>query len=325
MNPLEVAFNAVVPIFLLIALGYIARKVGVIGTEFVNQASRFVFRISLPMLIFSKVAAIDLSNEFDTSQIVLMVFCAVAVAIGYFLSKIVGGILIKEPNNSRGYVLGAFIQGGFRSNYLIVGYPVMFNLYGDEIALSVALLTLVVIPTANILSIIALTPNNQNSGIEKFKEIVMNIVKNPLIIAIGLAFLSMAAGFEFSQDYPSVLTQFIRMTAGLATPLGLVAIGAFFRFDGFREMIKPTIVATGVKLILMPLIISVLAYLIGMEPMNIILVSVLLGGPAAISSFAMCNEMGGDTLLAGNIIILSSASCVVSYIAMITILLSILN
>ncbi len=171
--------------------------------------------------------------------------------------------------------------------------------------LSVALLTLVVIPSANILSIIALTPTNQNRGIENFKEIGMNIVTNPLIIAICVGFLSMAAG--------------------LATPLELVAIGAFFRFDGFRKMLKPIIAVTVVKLILKPLIITIFAYLIGMEPINTILISVLLGGPATVSSFAMCNEMGGDTLLAGKIVILSSAFCVVTYIAMITILLSVLN
>ena len=108
----------------------------------------------------------------------------------------------------------------------------------------------------------------------------------------------------------------------MATPLGLVVIGAFFHFEGFMETLKLTAIATSIKLVVIPFMIAAAAYAIGIDTKSIILVTVALGGPAAVSSFAMCNEMGGDSRVAGNIIILTSALCVFSFIAMITILLS---
>ena len=85
MSAFEIAINAVVPVFMMIVLGYFARVFGVVGETFVNQATRFVFRISLPALVFIKVAAIDINESFDQSKIGLMLFCIAALLIGYYL------------------------------------------------------------------------------------------------------------------------------------------------------------------------------------------------------------------------------------------------
>ncbi len=321
MSAFQVAFNAVVPIFLMIMLGYGVKRIGIVNDSFVNQVTKFVFRISLPMMVFSKVASIDLSHGFLISQIKLMIFCAIAILLAYFIAKLAARTFIKESVNQRGYVVGSFIQGAFRTNYLIIGYPVLLNLFGDEVVINMALITLVVIPMFNTLAIIALSPPDKHTGLKKYKEIILNIVKNPLIIAIELGFLSAAINIT----YPSVINSFISMTASMATPLALVAIGAFFHFDGIKETLSNTLVAISIKLLILPLIMTTAAYLVGLEPMNIILVGVLFGGPTAVSSFAMSSELGGDPVLAGNIIIISSALCVITYMTIITIWLSILG
>ena len=322
MSAFHVAWNAVVPIFLVMGSGYAAKKLGMFGDEFVNQASRFVFKVSLPALVFSKVASINLAASFDGSQIYLMVFCAVTFVAGYIITRLACRFVIKDAFNERGYVTGAFIQGSVRSNYIIIGYPVLLNLFGDAIIVNMALVTLVFIPLINILAIIALTPPNQHTGFKKYRELIKNILTNPMIIAICFGFLSAALGFNLDTDYPLFLSSFIRMNANLATPLALVAIGAFFRFDGLRETLNLTVTAAFIKLFALPVIMTALAFLSGFEPMNIILISVLFGGPAAVSSFTLSNELGGDPVLAGNIIILSSALSVISLIAMITFWLS---
>lgn len=325
MSAFEIAFYAVIPIFLMIVLGYTAKRLGIVGQVFVKQASSFVFKICLPAMIFSKVAAIDISSSFDVSQIVLMVFCGFAIIFGYFIAKLFGRFFIKASFNERGYVTGAFIQGAFRSNYVIIGYPILLNLFGDAIVVNMALVTIIAILMFNVLSIIALTPSNEHNGLNQLKQIAIKVIKNPLIIAIGLGFLSSVLGIDYNQTYPEFIVRFINMTGDLATPLGLIAIGAFFHFDGFKETIKTTSIAAGVKLMLLPVLMSGLAFLVGLEPMNIILITVLVGGPTAVSSFAMSNELGGDSMLAGNIIIVSSALCVVSLMALITFWVSVLG
>lgn len=321
MSAFEVSFNAVVPIFLMMILGFGAKKFNIIGSEFVSQATKFVFRISLPAMIFSKVASIDLTVGIEISQIYLMIFCSVGIVVAFLLSKLVTKFYIKEAINNRGYVSGAFMQGAFRCNYMIIGYPVLLNLFGDDIVVNMALVTLVVIPTFNVVSIIALTKPNSHNSMSKYTDILLNVVKNPLIIGIVLGFVSSYLNI----GYPTSLNSFVTMTGNLATPLALVAIGAFFHFDDFKDTLKNVIGAVSLKLIVVPLIMSVAAYLLGFSAMNIILISVLFGGPTAVSSFAMSSEMGGDAVLSGNIVILSSGLCVVSYMIIITTWISILG
>jgi len=118
------------------------------------------------------------------------------------------------------------------------------------------------------------------------------------------------SAFEISFDavVPIYFDTFVSMTGDLATPLALVAIGA-----------------VTLKLIIIPIIMTIAAYVLGFSGMNIILIGVLFGGPAAVSSFAMSSEMGGDAVLSGNIVILSSGLCVISYMLIITTWLSILG
>jgi len=86
------------------------------------------------------------------------VFCSTAILGGYAIARLTGRLVIREAFNDRGYFTGAFIQGGIRSNFIIIGYPVLLNLFGDAAIVNIALITLIFIPLTNILSIIALMP-----------------------------------------------------------------------------------------------------------------------------------------------------------------------
>lgn len=308
MNSFILAFNAIAPIFLMITLGYVAKKIGLIGPAFVSQGTKFVFRVSLPFMVFLKVSSIDISQGLDVSKFQLLIFCAIAITITYLLSKVLGKVFIKETINERGNALGSFMQGAFRCNFLIVGYPILLNLYGDDVVITIALLTLLVIPIFNILSICALTGNGDEKGLKKYGRVAINVMKNPLIIAVVFGFISAS----FKLDYPVVVDEFLNMAAKLATPLGLIAIGAFFHFDGFKDTIGTTLKCAGLKLILFPICASVVAYILGFQQMDIIVICVLFGGPTAVSSFAMSKELGGDPVLSGNIVIVTSALCMMT-------------
>jgi len=171
----------------------------------------------------------------------------------------------------------------------------------------------------NVFSIIALTPPNEHGTTKKTWMLFNSIIKNPLIIGILLGFAS--AYLKIS--YPLFVNSFISMTADLSTPLALLAIGGFFHFDGLRQTFKHSLVATFFKLIILPMIFTTLAYYMGFRGSDLLIILVLFGGPTAVSSFAMSTEMGGDTVLAGNIVIMTSGLCVLSFLAMMTFWLSI--
>ena len=313
MNPFFVAFNAVAPIFAMILLGFFAKKMKFIGEAFVNQAMKFVFRISLPIMIYLKILAIDMDNGLTGDQISLMLLCGIGALVGYAMARAISVFVLDSPMSERGHARGAFMQGSFRSNYILIGYPVLLNLYGDDIVVRMALVTLVIIPMFNILTIMAMTPIGSHRSLNEYRRVVTNILKNPLIIAVILGFISARADLT----YPTFIMNFLNTAGSMATPLALVAIGAFFHFDGLRVTLKPTLMAALIKLLVLPMVVTVPAYLLGFGELDVVLICVLLGGPTAVSSFAMSKEMGGDAVLSGNIVILTSALCMLTYVTMI--------
>lgn len=326
MSPFITSLNAVAPIFLMMMLGYALKKMGIINEQFITQSTKFVFRISLPALVFIKISSINLADQIDVSLSYTMLYCGVGIFISFVVAIWLGKQLQKsdskknlEPSTDRGYFLGTFVQGAFRGNYLIVGYPILLNLYGDSIVLNMALVTLVVIPCFNIFSIITLTQPSDHETNKKSMMLFTSILKNPLIIGILLGFLS--ASIKIS--YPPFVNSFISMTANLSTPLALLAIGGFFHFDGLKSTFKLAMFATVYKLIVLPMVFTSIAYVLGFREADLMIILVLFGGPTAVSSFAMSTEMGGDSVLAGNIVIMTSGLCVLSFLVTMTFWLSI--
>lgn len=325
MSPFFTSLNAVTPIFLMMMLGFGLKKWDIVNEHFISQATKFVFRISLPALVFMKISSIDLAEQIDLNLAYVMLFSGVGIFLSFLSAGILGKFLQRSYDkknqgslSERGYFLGSFVQGAFRGNYLIVGYPILLNLYGDSIVVDMALVTLVVIPCFNIFSIIALTPPSNTSTKNSYFDMIVSIFKNPLIIGILLGFVSA----YLSLNYPPFLDSFITMTADLSTPLALLAIGGFFHFDGLKSTFKHASIATFFKLILLPMFFTTIAYFLGFRGSDLMIILVLFGGPTAVSSFAMSTEMGGDNVLSGNIVIMTSGLCVLSYVLTMTFWLS---
>jgi predicted permease len=246
-------------------------------------------------------------------------FSFVGVIAAFIITTIITRIYHKVKGNDNPGYLGAMNQGSWRSNYLIVGYPVLYNLYGDAMILNYALVILVVIPMYNILATLALSNNKGIKSFDDLKDIVTKLLQNPLIIAVIVGFVFNLLGIKI----PMVATNFLNMIGGLATPLGLIAIGAFFHFDELKKSLSKSVIVTSLKLLVYPLIATTVAYFLGFSQMDIVMIAVLFGGPTSVSSFAMAKEMKSDPVLAGNIVILTSALCAFTYMIVISMWLSI--
>ena len=198
--------NIVAPVFLIIAVGYFARKRKIINEVFVDVTSKFVFQISLPVFIFLEISDLDLSQVFDIDQIV---FITSATFITYLFIWIGTIPYIKNPEDK-----SAFIQGAFRGNYAIVGLALISNLFGDDALGKATLIFAFLLPVYNVLAVIVLTvPKHQ--GKINVKSILMEILFNPLILAVVFAL-----PFSFLKyDYRKCLSTTGNYLADLALPL----------------------------------------------------------------------------------------------------------
>jgi len=290
--------NVVAPVFLLVALGYFVKRIGVINENFVEVTSRFVYSISLPALVFINIVEIDLSEAIDFNQII---YIYSATLVSFFLIWLISIPFIKDGKN-----LSVFVQGAYRSNFAIVGFAIVSKLFGNFALGKAALVLAFILPLYNILAVIILTVPLRKERKLNLKSTLFEIVLNPLIIAvvIGLVFS------YFKIVIPSLINSTIGFLSELALPLALVGIGGSLNLQNIKKASGLAFTSSAIKVILVPVILTLGAYYFGFRELDLGIMFVLFASPTAIVSFIMAEAMGANSKLAGNIVLISTVASV---------------
>lgn len=288
-----ISANAVLPMCLVMALGYGTRRLGWIRREEISTINKIAFRIFLPCLLYYNVYCSDLSGSFDP---LLMAYAVGGVLLTFGLS--LGYTLLTEKLPER---RGVMIQGMFRSNYVIMGIPVATALLGADQLGTVSILIAVVVPLFNMLSVVVLEVFRGQKP--KPLHILGQIAKNPLVIGSVLGILTLAAGIRL----PHILEQTIQNISAIASPLQLFLLGAFFQFSGLKTYRRELVTVSAAKLIVAPGLFLGLGALLGFRGVAFVSLIGVFASPTAVNSFTMAQQMGGDAELAGDIVVTTSA------------------
>ena len=291
LTSLQVCFNAVAPLFLIMALGYGAKCLGAISVDAVPSLNKLAFRYFMPVMLFRNLYDSSLSHAVQPR---LLLFAVAAVLAMYGLSMALVLSTEKDPEKQ-----GVKIQGMYRSNLAIIGLPLAKALVPGADMGPVAMLAAVIVPLFNVLAVITLTVFRG----EKLRpaRLLRMILTNPLIIgsAVGLLFLAV------DWRLPAALEAAVDQVADMTSPLLLFLLGAFFRFSGLQ-------LVSFVRLIVMPGILLTTAYLLGIRDTGFAGLISVFASATAIASFTMTQQMGGDSELAGDIVVATSALCIVT-------------
>ena len=293
MENLMISANAVLPMCLVMALGYGTRRLGWIRREEISAINKIAFRIFLPCLLYYNVYCSDLSGSFDP---LLMAYAVGGVLLTFGLS--LGYTLLTEKLPER---RGVMIQGMFRSNYVIMGIPVATALLGSDQLGTVSILIAVVVPLFNMLAVVVLEVFRGQKP--KPLHVLGQIVKNPLVIASALGILTLAAGIRL----PHILERTIQNVSAIASPLQLFLLGAFFQFSGLKTYRRELVTVSAAKLIVSPGLFLGLGALLGFRGVAFVSLIGIFASPTAVNSFTMAQQMGGDAELAGDIVVTTSA------------------
>lgn len=293
-----ISANAVLPMCLIMALGYGTRRLGWIRREEISAINKIAFRIFLPCLLYYNVYCSDLSGSFDP---LLMAYAVGGVLLTFGLS--LGYTLLTEKLPER---RGVMIQGMFRSNYVIMGIPVATALLGADQLGTVSILIAVVVPLFNMLSVVVLEVFRGQKP--KPLHILGQIAKNPLVIGSVLGILTLAAGIRL----PHILEQTIQNVSTIASPLQLFLLGAFFQFSGLKTYRRELVTVSAAKLIVSPGLFLGLGALLGFRDVAFVSLIGVFASPTAVNSFTMAQQMGGDAELAGDIVVTTSAMSILT-------------
>lgn len=288
-----ISANAVLPMCLVMALGYGTRRLGWIRREEISAINKIAFRIFLPCLLYYNVYCSDLSGSFDP---LLMAYAVGGVLLTFGLA--LGYTLLTEKLPERRSVM---IQGMLRSNYVIMGIPVATALLGAGELGTVSILIAVVVPLFNMLAVVVLEVFRGQRP--KPLHVLGQIVKNPLVIASALGILTLAAGIRL----PHILEQTIQNISAIASPLQLFLLGAFFQFSGLKTYRRELVTVSAAKLIVSPGLFLGLGALLGFRDAAFVSLIGIFASPTAVNSFTMAQQMGGDAELAGDIVVVTSA------------------
>lgn len=355
------AVNAVLPIILLIVLGYVLKKIKFLTKDFLKIGNKLVFKVLLPVMLFINVYNADFSSfKWD------VIIYSVIVIIVIFGIGLLASILTTKRADRRGVIL----QCTFRSNFAIIGTSLATALAGsseivhNSISATVSIIQAVTIPLFNILAVVSLSifvgkepkpltenalvadagektlpadePKAKKSGI---KSILLGIITNPLIIGVvvGLIFLGIreieiaAAGsvvFSFKQHLEFLYKACDNLRL-VASPLALIILGGQFEFSAVKGMLKEIIVGTSFRILIAPLIgigvavlLSTYTDLFTFGVAEYPALIALFGSPVAVSSAIMAGEMKNDEQLATQLVVWTSVCSIVTVFATVCVLMS---
>lgn len=291
-----VALSAVVPMFCLMAIGAFVKYRDWLTAEELNHMNRMVFRVFFFCLMFHSIYTTDLAATFRPQ---LMMFGAGAVILLFiFLMFFVPKI---ERQNKR---RGVMVQAIFRSNFVLFGIPIVANIFGEKDIAVTTMMIAVIIPIYNILAVFAL--ETFRGGKFLILPILKGIITTPMIMGAIAAAIFLILGVHIPQPVLKPIGQISSAT----TPVALIILGASFKFSSVHEHFKQLLTCIFSRLILVPAIILTLAIIAGFRGIEFVTLLAIFGSPCAVVSFAMAQQMGGDSDLAGNCVVFTSAiSC----------------
>lgn len=298
MDSFMLAASVVIPLVVYMVIGGIVKKLNMFSQENFKALNGLIFKIMIPLALFFEVYHADIG---DVAKPALFAFVEVSILTIFGVTWLV--ITKFVPENKDASVM---IQGIYRSNFVLFGTMIASSLCGDAGMAVVAALSATVVPTFNILAVLLF--EIKRGGSFDLKKLFIGILKNPLVDAgvLGLLFNLLRI------PIPMLLADPLTKLGSAATPVALVALGGMLSFDSIAGHTKYLTVAVIARLVIIPLIIISISVALGFRGDVLVAMLAIFGSPTAVASNPMAHAMGGNGILAGEIVAASTVCSVVS-------------
>ena len=294
MDNLIFSLNATLPIFFTMLLGSFFKRVGLIDEAFSAKMNKFAFAVALPALLFQDISAVDIRKSWNGG---FVLFCFIATFLSITGVTVLSFFVVKREER------GEFVQGAYRSSAAILGIAFIQTIYGTS---GMAPLMIIgTVPLYNAFAVIVLSllkPGQRKMDKALLQKTLKGIVTNPIILGI-------AAGFVWAIlkiPQPEILQKTVKNMAVLATPLGLMAMGASFEGKKALGKLKPTLIASALKLVVLAAIFLPIAVWLGYRESELVAILVMLGSATTVSSFVMARNMGHEGVLTSSIVMVTT-------------------
>ncbi|MCI8423595.1 MAG: AEC family transporter [Lawsonibacter sp.] len=298
MENLILSLNCVTPMFLILCVGLLVRRCGVLSEENVHALSTLSFRALLPCLLFYNVYSADLDTAAQPHVIAfLMLWTLGWFGAGYVLFT----CTVKDPRRR-----GAFIQNTFRTNIAVIGVSLAQSMLEPEWVAAVAVAVSSLVPIYNVLAVITL--ETCRGGKLDWKKTVRGILTNPLVIACVLGFLCLGLDVRL----PAPVEKAVNSMGSAGSVTTLLALGASFQLRGLEANFRPVVLGSLLRLVLAPAVALTLAVLLGFRGGALGIILICTASPTATTAYPMALACGSDHELTGQLVVTTSLFCSLS-------------
>ena len=290
-------FSTLAPVFLIVALGVALRRTNFLSAEFFSGANRLVYWVGLPVLLFSRLWRAESLQDGWTAFLLALAGMAACLA-----AALVAAAFLRLPGPKK----GAFLQGSFRANLAYVGLAVVSFAFPEPEAERASTLAIIVLaglaPIYNVVAVVVLLAGRHRLEAKALARMGRSIVTNPIIIAcvagIGMSLSGVAA--------PVAVERTLGAVGRFALPIALLCIGGAIASTPIRSRAFPAFLAATIKVGVGPAVGVGLAWLIGAGPTETRVAAIMLACPAAVASYVLADQLGGDGPMAAGIVVAST-------------------
>ena len=293
LDNLIVALNAVLPLMIYMGIGLVLRQKEHFSDVIISNFNKLVFKVFLPVNMF---VSVYVANVKEALQPSLLLYAVAGILFVYVLAFILVTHFVKE-NPKR----GAMIQIIYRSNFILLGAPIVENIYGGNSIATPLMVGAFIASLYNILAVF--TFEYFRSSNFNLKKLLIGVLKNPMIIGgiVGLVFKLMPF------TLPTMLIRPLSNVAKCTTPFALIVLGSSFSMQCAMTEIREIMISVIGRLVFTPAIIIGGGILLGFRGLQLATLMGMSATPAAVAAYPMAQQMGGDADLSGSCVILTSA------------------
>ena len=291
-----ICVNAVVPSAIYLLIGIALRTAHAVTDEEVKRFTHLVFVALYPFIMFDNLYGKNIADNMDMK---LGLY-----AVGFTLLQFVLSWAFVVRIEKDDYERGAMIQALYRSNYVLMGFPIAVNLFGKGNITAVAIIMMLVVPFYNISAVILF--ETFRGGKVDVRKMIRRIRTNPIIDGGIAAFIVMALGIKL----PSAVEMTVTSLSDATSPIAMILLGAALNIKGFKSDRTRILVCTLGKLVVFPAFGIAGAVWLGIRDVQLIAVTLMVAAPVALASYAMASSMGGNVKLAGELVVITTVcSC----------------
>jgi predicted permease len=301
-------FNTIIPVFVVIALGWLLRVRGLLPLELMGFLNRGVYYLALPALIFREIAGATASIRIDPWLLVGTLAPLPTISLLAYLAA--------KPISVSSRAVGTFIQSASHGNLGYIGLAVVYYHLGKEGFTTATILAGFMMLLQNLISVVALQIFSQGSSGSRILHFFRKVLGNPVILAAMGGMLYSMAGV----GVPDIVSRSLGIVGNMALPLALIVIGGSLSFGLIRSHLGPASAASLFKVLLMPALGLAICGGLDVEIAEFLPGLILLASPTASIAYVMAVEMGGAPGLASASISIGTLVSLITYVGWLSLL-----